>query len=137
MKPGTVEASSCSIAVRRLFLSCSTSSWRDLGSKVSLVMILEDEHFSKYSAVQGAWQRWDSLEGGDGEYIFELCSDEACDLHNICLVHVKLSWTRVTREVKHQLQEETRGGFEHHARIAGEDNVPLTLCTPTGGSSGS
>ena len=50
MKPGTVVASSCSIEVKRLFLSCSTSSWRDLGSKVSFVIILEEKHVNKCSA---------------------------------------------------------------------------------------
>ena len=99
--------------------------------------ILEEKHFSKYPAVQGAWQGWDALKGCDGEHILELRSDEACNLHSIRLAHMELSWTRVTGEVKHQLRKERRGGFEHQACIAGEEDVPLTLCTQNGGSSGS
>ena len=55
------------------------------------------------SALQGAWQGWDSLKGRDGEHILELRSDEACNLHSIGLAHVELSRTRVSGEVKHQL----------------------------------
>lgn len=132
IKPGTVVASSCSIVVKRLFLSCSTSSRRDLGSKVSFVIILEEKHVGKYPAVQGPWQRWDSLKGRDGEHILELRSDEACNLHSIGLAHMELSQTRVTGEVKHQLCKESRRGFEHQACIAGEEDIPLTLCTQNG-----